>query len=224
MEIRTQIFSLLPALGLALYQVLIVWASLPKYSEDQTERNGEYTADDQISLYSLQRFCYILFSLQLFFTILPLTSNTALLIIISIIGYAFILFGFLMSLNALETLGSNWTGMAGYRIKKGQTLVTEGVYKYIRHPIYAAIIYEVVGYEMIANSLLSVILGVLAYYYLSQHIRKEEKLMESEWGEKYISYKKSCGRFMPKNARDFIPLVKLLWESRSLTWSTHRHA
>jgi protein-S-isoprenylcysteine O-methyltransferase Ste14 len=187
-----------------------MWHSLPKYSKDETAHDGEYTNEDRISLYTLQRFCYFLFGLQLFFTILPLTSNIVTLIIISIIGYVLIIFGFLLSRKALQSLGSNWTGMAEYRIKKDQKLITSGVYMCVRHPLYAALYCEIVGYQLIANSFLSIILAVLVYYYLTEHIRKEEKLMVTTWNDEYKNYKKTSGTLFPKNIKNTISLLKIL--------------
>ena len=76
-------------------------------------------------------------------------------------------------------------------------IVTNGVYKYIRHPIYTANLLIVFGLFITTGSLLvfAVGFGMTVYYQRSANI--EEKYLEITF-ENYKIYKKSTGRFLPK--------------------------
>lgn len=81
--------------------------------------------------------------------------------------------------------------------KEDSALVTGGLFKYIRHPIYTGIMittfflafYLHSGYKLIIFFLL-----VILFYYKSEY---EEKAMQQKFSE-YESYKANTGRFIPK--------------------------
>ena len=76
-------------------------------------------------------------------------------------------------------------------------LVTTGIYRYIRHPQYSGFIIITLGllihWATIPLIIMLPIL-VLLYYKLS---KKEEKLLEEEFGDKYLEYKREVPRFFP---------------------------
>ncbi|HEA70545.1 hypothetical protein LCGC14_0928790 [marine sediment metagenome] len=76
-------------------------------------------------------------------------------------------------------------------------LVTTGIYRYIRHPQYSGFIIITLGllihWATIPLIIMLPIL-VLLYYKLS---KKEEKLLEDEFGDKYLEYKREVPRFFP---------------------------
>ncbi len=79
----------------------------------------------------------------------------------------------------------------------GSRLITNGVYKFVRHPIYTGIILAFFGFAIITDSgyrlIISTFLFVLFYV---KTLYEEERLMESFAG--YSDYKKRTGRFFPK--------------------------
>ncbi len=80
-------------------------------------------------------------------------------------------------------------------------LVTTGIYRYIRHPQYSGFIIITLGllihWATIPLIIMLPIL-VLLYYKLS---KKEEKLLEEEFGDKYLEYKREVPRFFPNPKR-----------------------
>ncbi|HDZ17213.1 hypothetical protein LCGC14_1681820 [marine sediment metagenome] len=80
-------------------------------------------------------------------------------------------------------------------------LVTTGIYRYIRHPQYSGFIIITLGllihWATIPLIIMLPIL-VLLYYKLS---KKEEKLLEEEFGDKYLEYKREVPRFFPNPRR-----------------------
>jgi protein-S-isoprenylcysteine O-methyltransferase Ste14 len=92
-------------------------------------------------------------------------------------------------------LGRNWSGYVTY--KEGQTLVTTGPYKYIRHPIYTSMILMFIGTILYYGSLfVSIFLIILGITFILR-TRKEEEIMIRLFGEKYTDYMKRTKRLIP---------------------------
>ena len=187
---RDDILLLLPALFIALFQVKFIWNKLPDSKEDDTEIAGEYSTIHHLKFAYLKSIGYSIFLIQLIFPILEIRT-TFLSPILLITGYIFVITGFIISLMAIKTLNTNWTGMHEYRIKKGQQLITTGIYKFIRHPIYLAVILEIAGFELVAKSWLVFPFLIISFWIFNQHIKKEEKLLELKFGQEFIKYKNS---------------------------------
>lgn len=94
-------------------------------------------------------------------------------------------------------LGLNWS--ATLEMREGHTLVTEGVYRSIRHPMYAAILlFDVAQGLMLANWLAG--WSALAVFLLLYAIRapREERMMMDSFGDAYRDYTKRTGRLFPR--------------------------
>ncbi len=77
-------------------------------------------------------------------------------------------------------------------------LISSGAFKYVRHPLYLGCILFYLGLALSTASLFSLVLWVaicFVYNYLASY---EEKLLEAEFGESYIIYKKQTGRWLPR--------------------------
>lgn len=82
-----------------------------------------------------------------------------------------------------------------YRSK--EKLVTDGVYRCVRHPQYLGIMAIMVGALIQWPTLLTIAMGpilIIAYYKLA---KKEEKDMEEKYGQRYLRYKKEVPMFRP---------------------------
>lgn len=79
----------------------------------------------------------------------------------------------------------------------GAKLIENGVYGFVRHPIYTGIILAFFGYALICDSgyrlLISAALFVLFYY---KSVYEENRLIDVF--PKYSEYKTRTGRFFPK--------------------------
>jgi len=77
--------------------------------------------------------------------------------------------------------------------------VTDGIYKFIRHPIYAAhILWGIAGVLLLHNWIVGwsgLILFVLVYLLRVPH---EEKLMLDKFGDAYQEYMQTTGRIIPR--------------------------
>ena len=76
-------------------------------------------------------------------------------------------------------------------------LVTDGVYKYIRHPQYLGILLATLSLVIYRFSPSSAVLWpilVIIYYQLA---RKEERTVEGNFGEEYREYRRNVSMFLP---------------------------
>lgn len=114
-----------------------------------------------------------------------------------LVGAILLALGFLVSLSARISLGANWAHGAEYQIVKKQELVTSGIYKYVRHPIYAGLFLALVGVEILAHSYLVIPAGVLFVIGAYKQSKKEEDLLTKHFGSKYTNYVKKSKMFIP---------------------------
>jgi protein-S-isoprenylcysteine O-methyltransferase Ste14 len=86
-------------------------------------------------------------------------------------------------------LGRRFSGLVA--IQPGHTLVTNGVYRVIRHPSYLGLLVNSLGWALAFRSGIGVLLTALAVVPLIARIRAEERLLRSQFGGEYDAY---CGR------------------------------
>jgi protein-S-isoprenylcysteine O-methyltransferase Ste14 len=94
------------------------------------------------------------------------------------------------------SLGSNWSGMV--TLKQDHQLVTTGLYRWIRHPIYTGILLAMVGTALIGGQVrgcLATALALAAFYFKS---RREERFLHEEFGSSYEDHARRTGMFLPK--------------------------
>jgi protein-S-isoprenylcysteine O-methyltransferase Ste14 len=116
------------------------------------------------------------------------------------IGSGFFLAAILLLWRSHADLGRNWTVTLGLRYKHG--LVTNGIYKYIRHPMYAAHLLWAIAQIMILHNWLVAYLFLITFtmlYLLRVH--KEEQMMLDQFGHDYEMYIERTGRLIPKLTR-----------------------
>ncbi|KPK25436.1 MAG: hypothetical protein AMK69_14330 [Nitrospira bacterium SG8_3] len=112
-------------------------------------------------------------------------------------------------LGGFGMIAGTWVTLAGIvlvflgwrKIHKAEGLVTDGVYKYIRHPQYVGLFLIMSGWLIHWPTLLTLILFPIlvgVYYGLAT---KEEKGLEEVFGTEYERYKARTPRFFPRLTR-----------------------
>ncbi len=84
---------------------------------------------------------------------------------------------------------------------KNRYLVTDGLYKYIRHPQYLGILVATLGMVVYKFSPISILLWpvlLLIYYRLA---KKEEKIMQNIYGAQFLTYKSRVPMLLPLKLR-----------------------
>ncbi len=111
------------------------------------------------------------------------------------LGVALFTVGLLVAVAARVRLGDNWTDIETAGVLEHQKLVEEGVYRYIRHPIYLGDLLLLAGFELALNSWLVLGVLVLAPVILRQARQEEKVLLVNLPG--YRDYLARTKRFIP---------------------------
>jgi protein-S-isoprenylcysteine O-methyltransferase Ste14 len=94
-------------------------------------------------------------------------------------------------------LGRSWTPTLGFR--DDHRLVTDGVFKYIRHPMYAAhLLWGIATPLMLHNWIAGFAFLALTSIQCLTRIGAEEQMMLEQYGEQYERYMDRTGRILPR--------------------------
>lgn len=99
-----------------------------------------------------------------------------------VVGVVLALFGGFMAVAGVLNLGNNLTAVP--YPKEDAVFVERGVYRIVRHPIYCGIIFGAFGWGLINNSLLTLLLALVLFFFFDIKSRREEKWLV----EKYPAY------------------------------------
>jgi|SRR5919199_1063133 protein-S-isoprenylcysteine O-methyltransferase Ste14 len=112
------------------------------------------------------------------------------------IGVALIALGILLRLLAIYTLGQYFT--VDVTIRPNHRIKTDGLYKYLRHPSYAASLLSFIGMGISFNNWLSLglLTGSVLVVFINR-IRVEEAVLIEHFGAEYIAYKKVTSGLIP---------------------------
>lgn len=94
-------------------------------------------------------------------------------------------------------LGRNWS--VSLEVRENHELITTGVFRRVRHPMYASIwLWGIAQGMLLANWLAgwSVIPVFAAMYFI--RIPREERLMVETFGDEYRRYSNQTGRLLPR--------------------------
>ena len=95
-----------------------------------------------------------------------------------------------------QTLGNNLS--VRIKIKDGQRLVTNGPYRWIRHPMYTAFyILHVAAFLLTANWFIGLTWMVGLTVNILLRVSREEAMLISRFGSEYSLYMERTGRFVP---------------------------
>jgi protein-S-isoprenylcysteine O-methyltransferase Ste14 len=84
------------------------------------------------------------------------------------------------------------------RAYDAEDLVTDGIFKCCRHPLYASwVVFIVPGIVLLVNSWIGLTTPVFMYFILRNLVKKEERYLESVFGAEYIDYKKRVPCLLP---------------------------
>lgn len=93
-------------------------------------------------------------------------------------------------------LGHNFS--PSLKLREGHTLVTRGVYRFIRHPIYSAHLLWGAAQLLLLHNLIAgpaMLIAVVPFYVY--RIPREEKMMLEYFGEEYRDYMERTGQVVP---------------------------
>ncbi len=111
-------------------------------------------------------------------------------------GIAFFVVGLWFFYRSHAYLGTNWS--ITLQVRENHRLITQGVYRHVRHPMYAALFLYSIGQLLVLPNWVAgpsylVTFGIL----FALRVRAEERLMLEEFGADYSAYMKKTKRLVP---------------------------
>ena len=117
-------------------------------------------------------------------------------IVLDIIFLIVYVIGIVFNLLGRYYLGHNWGN--NVVIYNDHTLVNNGVYKVVRHPLYASIIWMIYAVGILFQNYLVIILNTIVFIpFMYYRAKQEEKELVKVFKE-YKNYRKNTGMFFPK--------------------------
>jgi protein-S-isoprenylcysteine O-methyltransferase Ste14 len=100
---------------------------------------------------------------------------------------------------SLAHLGASFTDTA--QVPQAGRLVTDGPYRTIRHPYYAAAALLMIATSLLTANLLVAVAASFVWGLLWCRLPEEERALEAAYGDQYRSYAARTGRFFPRLGR-----------------------
>jgi protein-S-isoprenylcysteine O-methyltransferase Ste14 len=98
-----------------------------------------------------------------------------------------------------HSLGKNLTDTVVTR--RAHTLVTNGPYRWVRHPFYVVLFLWVLSLSLLTANWLLALVGMVAVTMLGIRTRIEEAKLTERFGDEYRDYARRTGRFFPSLGR-----------------------
>jgi protein-S-isoprenylcysteine O-methyltransferase Ste14 len=93
-------------------------------------------------------------------------------------------------------LGTNWS--ITLEVREQHRLITQGVYRRIRHPMYSALVLYSVGQALVIPNWVAGPSNVVAFAILvSLRVHAEEQMMSEAFGDEYAAYAARTKRLVP---------------------------
>lgn len=140
---------------------------------------------------------------------------------VRLIGLGAVLFGIVMLLLSHRHLAASWSAFVE---APAGGLVTTGVYRFVRHPMYASFFLFTGGVLLLTSNWVAgapALLGML-WLYLDR-VDAEERLMLDLFGDEYRVYAERTGRILPGTSRRLAgkPTLAYAGDSRPLVSGQH---
>src|SRR5215831_3110135 len=115
-----------------------------------------------------------------------------------ILGFALIIPGELIRLAGVAAAGT----VTRRRSRNVQRLVTYGIFRWVRNPLYVGNFFIWMGFVVVSGVLwflpVAILLFGVEYTYIVSY---EEGVLESIFGQEYLDYKRSTPRWIPRPPR-----------------------
>ena len=93
-------------------------------------------------------------------------------------------------------LGTNWS--VTLELRQGHRLITQGVYRAIRHPMYSALILYSIGQALVIPNWVAGFSNAIALaVLLALRLDAEENMMAEQFGDEYAAYSARTKRLVP---------------------------
>ena len=105
--------------------------------------------------------------------------------------------GFLLLTVSIKSFIDNKTTINPLNLKKSTYLVTSGVFRFSRNPMYLGMLLFLLGTAIILNIIGGLIISILFIFYMNFfQIIPEEKALQNLFGKNYRNYRKTVRRWI----------------------------
>lgn len=111
------------------------------------------------------------------------------------IGLSISVIGAIIACTSRYTLGKNWS--LSVQRKENHQLMKDGIYKFVRHPIYTGLLLLFIGNAIIVGDYRAIIAVLIVFVSLWLKLKKEEKLLTEIFGTGYTEYKNKTRALIP---------------------------
>lgn len=194
--LKNQKLQIMKTLDIVIYTGIIVWSLIEYYYlRFRRSGNGDQKVTDKIGLQRLWIIaCFTRINPVLISILIKLPISN--IIEFRYFGLAVFIGGVLLRALAIRNLGNFFT--MDLTIKKDHQLITNGVYRYVRHPSYTAMLIGLIGIGLALNNWLSLLIGPLVFFLaFERRIADEERGLIGKFGNEYIQYQKRTKKWIP---------------------------
>lgn len=93
-------------------------------------------------------------------------------------------------------LGTNWS--ITLEVREQHRLITTGIYRHIRHPMYSALALYTIGQALVIPNWVAGPSNLIAFAILFLlRVRAEERMMAEGFGDEYVVYAAGTKRLIP---------------------------
>ena len=121
-------------------------------------------------------------------------------------GTALGVFGLAYLIWVHSTLREYWSTVL--QLRKDHMLITAGPYRWIRHPMYSALMLCFLSLAMVSAAWPLLLLAVATVPFFYRVTVKEEEMMIAQFGEVYRVYRDNTGRFWPRLSTEVLRPVR----------------
>jgi len=115
---------------------------------------------------------------------------------LQLVGLTVMYIGVALAIWARITIADNWSGRI--TVKVGHQLVTSGPYAFVRHPIYTGLLVCATGSALQVGEWRGLVAIPIVAFGCIVKAKKEERYMNTEFGERYSEYRRRTGFLVPR--------------------------
>ena len=190
---RVGLFYTIKCMIVALGIILIYMYVFKNFKNARSQKNNKKKEVKSIvETFSMSSF-FIIVWLVVVLKIGTFNYQNMVLDIIFLVVYVI---GIVFNLLGRYYLGHNWGN--NVVIYNDHTLVNNGVYKVVRHPLYASIIWMIYAVGILFQNYLVIILNTIVFIPFMYYRAKQEEIELVKVFKDYKNYRKNTGMFFPK--------------------------
>lgn len=190
-ETPLEIFYLISNIIVILCTFIIFTVVLIDFTEFQKRNSIKKEKKSVVETGTMFLFFFFFYSL-IKFRVGQLDNN----IWLTTFGLLLLIVGCFVNVKGRLDLGKNWSNQI--KIYTDHSFVSSGVYKFVRHPLYASIIWMFCGASLIYTNYLALLANLIIFIpFMSYRAQQEEKMLTKEF-KNYKNYQIKVGMFFPK--------------------------